>query len=93
MTAASLGPTIGNPNPGYGLRVRLDNAKAKSLAAGDFTCPCGRAEDAVGYPEVEALVIRYGRHRRDECPIPETRAAAARHYAALQQSMTKRRRK
>ncbi|MFE6889147.1 hypothetical protein [Streptomyces sp. NPDC057694] len=48
-----LGPTIGNPHVGYGIRVRLDNAKAKSLAAADFTCPCGHAEDAVGYAEAE----------------------------------------
>ncbi|MEU0675437.1 hypothetical protein ABZ330_21600 [Streptomyces sp. NPDC006172] len=89
--STGIGPTVGNPHPGYGLRVRLDNAKAKSLAAGDFSCPCGHAEDAVGYAEVEALVIRYGRHRRDECPIPEVRAAAARHYAALQHSISKRR--
>jgi hypothetical protein len=88
-----IGPTIGNPHPGYGLRVRLDSNKAKTLAAGDYSCPCGRAEDAVGYAEVEALVIRYGRHQRDDCPIPEIRAAAARHYAALQQSLKKRRRK
>ena len=87
----ALGPTIGNPRPGYGLRVRLDNGKAKSLASGDFTCPCGHAEDAVGYAKVAALVIRYGRHRRDDCPIPEIRAAAARQYAALQRSMNKRR--
>jgi hypothetical protein len=86
-----LGPTIGNPHPGYGLRVRLDHPKAKTLAAGDFMCPCGHAEDAVGYAEVEALVIRYGRHRRDDCPIPEIREAAARQYAALQHSMSKRR--
>lgn len=88
-----IGPTVGGPQPGYGLRVRLDNAKAKSLAAADFTCPCGHAEDAVGYADVEALAVRYGRHRRDECPLPEIRAAGARQYAALQQSMNKRRRK
>lgn len=88
-----IAPTIGGLHPGFGLRVRLDNPKAKSLAAADFTCPCGLAEDAVGYAEVESLAIRYGRHQRDECPLPEIRAAAARHYAALQQSMTKRRRK
>ncbi|BDH04867.1 hypothetical protein [Streptomyces seoulensis] len=87
-----LGPTIGNPHPGYGLRVRLDS-KAKDLAAADFWCPCGHAEDAVGHAEVEALVIRYGRHRRDACPNPEIRAAAARQYAALQHSMSKRKRK
>ncbi|MET9729268.1 hypothetical protein ABZZ79_00955 [Streptomyces sp. NPDC006458] len=86
-----IGPTIGNPHPGYGLRVRLDSNKAKSLASGDFNCPCGHAEDAVGYAEVASLVIRYGRHRRDDCPIPEVRAAAARQYAALQHSMNKRR--
>lgn len=88
-----IGPTIGNPHPGYGLRVRLDSNKAKSLASGDFNCPCGHAEDAVGYAEVESLAIRYGRHRRDDCPIPEIREAAARQYAALQQSMKKKRRK
>ncbi|MFB7594326.1 hypothetical protein [Streptomyces sp. NPDC056160] len=90
---SGLGPTIGDAHPGYGLRVRLDSHKAKSLASGDFTCPCGRAEDAVGYAEVESLVIRYGRHRRDECPIPEVREHAARQYAALERSMNKRRRK
>ncbi|MFI9600364.1 hypothetical protein ACIHCX_10865 [Streptomyces sp. NPDC052043] len=88
-----IGPTIGNPRPGCGLRVRLDSNKAKSLASGDYMCPCGHAEDATGHAEVEALAIRYGRHRRDDCPIPEIRAAGAREYAALQQSLTKRRRK
>ncbi|NJP71925.1 hypothetical protein [Streptomyces sp. C1-2] len=90
---SGLGPTVGNPWPGYGLRVRLDHPKAKSLAAADYSCPCGRAEDAVGYAEVEALVVRFGRHQRDECPLPEIRAKAARHYAALQQSLSKRKRK
>ncbi|WP_405911334.1 hypothetical protein OG529_04210 [Streptomyces longwoodensis] len=85
-----LAPTIGNPHPGYGLRVRFDS-KAKDLASGDFTCPCGHAEDAIGHADVEALVIRYGRHRRDECPIPEVREAGARQYARLQQSLSKRR--
>ncbi|MET9142404.1 hypothetical protein [Streptomyces sp. NPDC004042] len=88
-----LGPTVGNPHPGFGLRVRLDNAKTKSLAAGDFNCPCGHAEDAVGYAETEALAVRYARHRRDDCPIPEVRAEAARQYAALQRSLSKLRRK
>jgi hypothetical protein len=88
-----LGPTIGNPHPGYGLRVRFPPGKAHGLAAADFTCPCGHAEDAVGYAEVAALTVRYGRHRRDECPIPEIRAAGARQYAALERSMNKRRRK
>jgi hypothetical protein len=91
---SGLAPTIceGRLWPGYGLRVRFDS-KAKDLAAADFSCPCGHAEDAVGHTEVETLVIRFGRHQRDECPIPEVRAAAARHYAALQQSLNKRRRK
>lgn len=88
-----IGPTIGNPQPGYGLRVRFPPGKAKTLAAADFTCPCGHAEDAVGYAEVEALAVRYSRHRRDDCPIPEIRAAGAREYAALQHSLTKRRKK
>ena len=85
---SGLAPTIGNPRPGYGLRVRLDSNKAKSLASGDFACPCGLAEDATGYGEVQALVVRYGRHQRDECPNPEVRAAAGRHYAALQHSLS-----
>ncbi|MFI1677010.1 hypothetical protein [Streptomyces sp. NPDC020607] len=88
-----LGPTIGNPHPGYGIRVRLDNAKAKSLAAADFTCPCGHAEDALGYAETEQLVIRAQRHRRDSCPVPEVREQAARQYAALHRSLTTNRRK
>jgi hypothetical protein len=88
---SGLGPTIGAPHPGYGLRIRLDNAKAKSLASGDFTCPCGRAEDSVGYAETQALAVRYSRHRRDDCPIPEIRAAGAREYAALERSQYKRR--
>jgi hypothetical protein len=87
---SGLGPTIGNPFPGYGLRVRFDS-KARDLASADFTCPCGLAEDATGYAKVHALVVRYGRHRRDECPLPEIRAAGAREYAALQHSVSKRR--
>ncbi|WP_327671883.1 MULTISPECIES: hypothetical protein [unclassified Streptomyces] len=88
-----LGPTICNPRPGHGIRVRLDNAKAKELAAADFTCPCGHAEDAVGYFESEQLVVRAQRHRRDSCPIPEVREEARRQYAALHRSLTKPRRK
>lgn len=86
-----IGPTIGNPHPGYGLRVRLDNVKAKSLASADFDCPCGLAEDAVGYAETEQLAVRALRHRRDDCPIPEVREQAARQYAALQSSLSRRR--
>ncbi|MFF7171126.1 hypothetical protein [Streptomyces pseudovenezuelae] len=83
-------PTIGGRRPGFGLRVRKDGNKA--LAAADADCPCGQfSKAASGDVDVEALVIRYGRHRRDECPIPEIRAAAARQYAALQQSLSKRR--
>jgi hypothetical protein len=91
---SGLGPTIceGRLWPGYGLRVRFDS-KAKDLVTADFSCPCGHAEDAVGHAKVAALVIRYGRHRRDDCPIPEIRAAGAREYAALQHSQSKRRRK
>ncbi|MEV0525998.1 hypothetical protein AB0I66_21415 [Streptomyces sp. NPDC050439] len=89
-----LGPTIGNPHPGFGIRVRLDNPwGARALAAADFTCPCGHAEDAVGYAATEHLVIRAQRHRRDDCPIPEVRDLAHRQYAALQHSLTKPRRK
>ncbi|WP_406459760.1 hypothetical protein OH768_33820 [Streptomyces sp. NBC_01622] len=87
-----IGPTIGNPHPGYGLRVRKDGNRG--LAVADADCPCGRfSKAAQGDVEVESLVIGYGRHRRDECPIPAIRAAAARQYAALQQSLNKRRRK
>lgn len=89
-----IAPTIGNPRPGYGLRVRLDNPwGSRTLASADFMCPCGHAEDAVGHREAEFLVIRAGRHQRDDCPIPEVREAAARRYAALQHSLTKRRTK
>ncbi|MCX4705681.1 hypothetical protein [Streptomyces sp. NBC_01373] len=85
-------PTIGGRRPGFGLRVRKDGNKA--LAVADADCRCGTfSEAASGDFEVESLVARYTRHRRDECPIPEIRAAAARHYAALQQSHSKRRRK
>jgi hypothetical protein len=87
-----IGPTIGSPRPGFGLRVRFDS-KARDLASADFACPCGHAEDATGHANVEALVVRYGRHRRDDCPIPEIRAAGDREYAALQHSLSKRRRK
>ncbi|MGW7248848.1 hypothetical protein [Streptomyces decoyicus] len=71
-----VGPTIGNPRPGYGLRVRLDHAKA--LASGDFNCRCGElAEDATGHEEVRQMAIRAERHMRDECPLEDVRSAAA----------------
>ncbi|MFG2468692.1 hypothetical protein ACGFXB_25000 [Streptomyces canus] len=83
-------PTIGGRRPGFGLRVRKDGTKA--LAVADADCPCGQfSESASGDMNVESLVIRYGRHRRDECPNPAIRAVAARQYAALQQSLSKRR--
>lgn len=82
-------PTIGNPRPGYGLRVRKDGNKALALA--DADCPCEQfSKAAQGDTEVESLVIGYGRHRRDECPLDDVRAAAARQYAALQHSMKRR---
>jgi hypothetical protein len=76
--AVGAGPTIALPHPGYGLRIRLDHAKAKTLAAADFACSCGApSEDAFGYEDVESLVIRAERHMRDDCPNPDVRAAAA----------------
>ncbi|MGO4630538.1 hypothetical protein AB4225_06275 [Streptomyces sp. 2RAF24] len=74
--AVGIGPTIGGPRPGCGLRVRMDHNKA--LPTGDFNCACGEfAEDAVGRDEVAAMAIRAERHMRDECPVPAVRAAAA----------------
>ncbi|EPH40885.1 hypothetical protein ABT390_36755 [Streptomyces aurantiacus] len=88
--AGPIGPTICDPHPGYGLRVRKDSNRAIPTADGD--CPCGQfSKSAQGDVEVESLVIAYGRHRRDECPIPAIRAAAARQYAALQFSHSRRR--
>ena len=90
--AVGCGPTIGSPSPGFGLRIRLDHAKAKSLAAADFACPCGRpSEDALGYDAVEALVIRAERHMRDDCPLPEVRAAAALRSERRQQQAKRKR--
>lgn len=86
--SAPLAPTIGGPRPGFGLRVRLD--KPKATASADFNCPCGHADGPVnGAHEAESLVIRAGRHMRDDCPLTEVRAAAALRYARL--STTKRR--
>ncbi|WP_406337338.1 hypothetical protein [Streptomyces sp. NBC_00649] len=89
---SGIGPTICGPHPGYGLRVRLDHAKAKTLAAADFACPCGRpAEDALGYEAVESLVIRAERHIRDECPNSHVRKAAALRSARRAQQASRRR--
>lgn len=69
-------PTICDPKPGFGLRVRFDHPRALPVA--DADCRCGTfAESAVGEVEVQRLVIRFERHARDECPLPEVRAAAA----------------
>lgn len=88
--SAAIAPTVGDPRPGFGLRVRKDGNRA--LAVADADCPCGQfSRAAQGDLEVEALVISYGRHRRDECQIPAIRAAAARQYAQLQHSLSKRR--
>lgn len=90
--SAPLAPTIneGQLWPGYGLRVRKDGNRATAVA--DADCRCGEfSRSAKGDLEVESLVIAYGRHRRDECPIPEIRAVAAKQYAALQRSLSKKR--
>lgn len=88
----TLAPSIneGRLWPGYGLRVRKDGNRA--VAAADADCRCGKfSRSASGDVEVESLVIAYGRHRRDDCPIPEIRAAAKKQYEALQRSLSKRR--
>ncbi|MEV5911099.1 hypothetical protein AB0M00_19625 [Streptomyces chartreusis] len=88
--SAAITPTVGDPRPGYGLRVRKDGIR--TLAVADADCPCGQfSRAASGDVEVESLVISYGRHRRDECPIEAVRVAAERQYAQLQQSLSKRR--
>ncbi|RPK76387.1 hypothetical protein EES45_23125 [Streptomyces sp. ADI97-07] len=71
-----FGPTIGNPNPGPGLRVRFDGSK--SIVSADWSCACGApSEDAMGPDPVEQLVLRAERHRRDECTNEDVRRAAA----------------
>lgn len=73
---SGFGPTIGNPAPGPGLRVRFDGSK--SLVAADWSCACGApSEDAVGPDPVQQLVLRAERHRRDECTNEDVRRAAA----------------
>lgn len=90
--SVGLGPTIGGSRPGYGLRVRLDSPKAKSLASADFACSCGRpSEDAVGYEAVQQLAIRAERHMRDECPNDDVRQAAALRDVRRKQQQNKRR--
>ncbi|SDL33734.1 hypothetical protein SAMN05421806_12843 [Streptomyces indicus] len=89
---SGIGPSICGPHPGYGLRVRLDHAKAKSLASADFACSCGLPpEDAVGYDAVASLVIRAERHMRDDCPNPHVRKRAALRSARRIQRDSKRR--
>lgn len=76
-----VGPSIGGPRPGFGLRIRLDSPRA--LATGDCNCACGEfAEDAVGADQVQQMTVRAERHMRDECPLCHVRAAAARRDAA-----------
>ncbi|MFF9690270.1 hypothetical protein [Streptomyces sp. NPDC014623] len=71
-----FGPTIGNPRPGPGLRVRFDGSK--SLVCADWSCACGApSEDAIGPDNVQQLVLRAERHRRDECTDEDVRRAAA----------------
>ncbi|MEU3447209.1 hypothetical protein AB0H29_08260 [Streptomyces thermolilacinus] len=90
--AVGAGPTIGLPQPGFGLRVRLDHAKARDLAAADFACSCGApSEDALGYDAVLALMVRAERHMRDDCPNPQVRQAAAlRNARRIQHSKSRR---
>jgi hypothetical protein len=72
-----FGPTIGNPRPGFGLRVRSDSPNT-SLASADWSCACGApSEDAIGFKAVLQLVVRAERHRRDECTNEDVRRAAA----------------
>ncbi|WP_405674829.1 hypothetical protein OG292_03070 [Streptomyces sp. NBC_01511] len=71
-----VGPTIGNPRPGPGLRIRFD--VPTSLTGADWECVCGApSEDAIGFYDALQLVLRAERHRRDECPDKEVRRAAA----------------
>ncbi|MFJ8755643.1 hypothetical protein [Streptomyces cyaneofuscatus] len=90
MTGALL-PTIGDPDPGFGLRVRLDGPRTLPIA--DFNCRCGRAEGATGQAEVIALVGRFEIHTQRDCPIAEVREAAALRSAARKRSEAKKRRK
>ncbi|MFJ8855273.1 hypothetical protein [Streptomyces sp. NPDC102437] len=73
---SGIGPTIGNPRPGPGLRVRFDGSK--SLVSADWSCACGAPpEDAIGPDAVQQLVLRAERHRRDTCTNEDVRTAAA----------------
>lgn len=87
----ALLPTIGDPDPGFGLRVRLDGPRTLPIA--DFNCRCGHAEGATGGPEVVALVDRFEAHTQNECPIAEVREAAAFRSAARRRTEAKKRRK
>ncbi|MFF9568465.1 hypothetical protein [Streptomyces sp. NPDC014685] len=73
---SGIGPTIGNPAPGPGLRVRFDGPK--SMVSADWSCACGApGEDAIGPDAVQQLVLRAERHRRDTCPNEDVRQSAA----------------
>ncbi|MFJ3587497.1 hypothetical protein ACIQUY_29425 [Streptomyces sp. NPDC090231] len=90
MTGALL-PTIGDPQPGFGLRIRLDGTRGLPIA--DFNCRCGRAEGATGEADVIALVGRFETHTQHECPIAEVREAAALRSAARTRTAAKSNRK
>ncbi|WP_327162070.1 hypothetical protein [Streptomyces zaomyceticus] len=85
-----IGPTIGGPRPGFGLRVRMDHNRA--LPTADFNCRCGEfAEDAVGREEVASMAVRAERHMRDDCALTDVRAAAGlRATRRVQQQQRKR---
>ncbi|MFD3517748.1 hypothetical protein [Streptomyces sp. NPDC058657] len=71
-----VGPTIGHPNPGPGLRVRFDG-RHTSMVSADWSCACGApSEDAIGPEAVQQLVLRAERHRRDTCTNEDVRQAA-----------------
>lgn len=87
---SGLAPTIGGDRPGYGLRIRKDGKRTPGSA--DFNCRCGHAEGPViGDFEAETLAVRSERHMRDDCPLPDIRAAAALRDERRKRSNTKRR--
>ncbi|MYT57686.1 hypothetical protein GTW29_13345 [Streptomyces sp. SID7834] len=90
MSGALL-PTIGNPRPGFGLRVRHDGPHALPIA--DFNCRCGVAEGATGADEVVALVARFEQHTQNECDSAEVREAAALRSAARTRTAAKAKRR
>lgn len=72
---SGLAPSIGGRRPAFGLRIRKDDKRVPGSA--DFNCRCGHAEGPViGDFEAETLAVRAERHMRDDCPLPDIRAAA-----------------